>query len=190
MIGSGAVASYFCSLKTSTLTFPTHPSVALSVPLAFFGLSGAFFSALANLPAFDDEERPGELDVRRLVGFLTFLVTASNVLGAAGLRIMPSAEGRAVLAAEDDLAAAAVDEAAPPALERFDEETPLLRPAPIEGEGELKEVGPGVGSLVDLRIGMLIRERSFWVLGAILFFVVGPVRSKRGHRSPPAGRRC
>jgi hypothetical protein len=182
VIGSGAVASYFSSLKTSTLTFPTHPSIALGVPLAFFGLSGAFLSALANLPTFDDRERPGELDARKLAAFLAVLVTVSNVLGAAGLRVMPSAEGRAVLAAENDLAAAAaaaVDGSAetvcPVAVERCDEETALLRPPSAVEGGEGKAAGQAAGHLVDLPFSALIRERSFWVLGAVLFFVVGPV---------------
>lgn len=163
LIGSGTVASYFCSLKTSSLNFPSHPSIALGVPLAFFGLSGAFLSAVAGGRAFDDGD--GELDARKFAAFLTALVSGWNLFAAVGLRIMPSREAEELLREEDALADGAAREHA--VVE--DEETPLLDRVE-EGKDE------GVGPLVDLPIGKLLRERSFWVLGAVLFLVIGPVR--------------
>jgi hypothetical protein len=164
LIGSGTVSSYFCSLKTSTLNFPSHPSVALGVPLAFFGLSGAFLSAIAGGSAFDDGA--DELDAKKFATFLTVLVSGWNVFSAAGLRVMPSREGEEMLREEDALANGAVREA--DVVE--DEETPLL-----ERVEEGKEAG--VGQLVDLSVDRLVREKSFWVLGLVLFSIVGPVRT-------------
>lgn len=94
----GTVAAYFASLNTSTLTFPSHPSIAIGTPLALFGLSSFFLSSIASLKIFDDGD--AELNVVAFTGALIVVVGGWNVVAAVGMKVMPDREEMLILEEE------------------------------------------------------------------------------------------
>lgn len=170
-IGSGTISAYFAALNTSTLTFPTHPSIAIGAPLALFGLSSFFLSTVASSPTFTDAD--GELDVIPFVWMLIVLVGGANLLGVVGLKVMPDRENMLVLEEEEriaelpeygeqqDLEDAALGQSETAA--NPDEETPLL-----SGSKRLER------GTMDLPLGHLLKERSFWTMGLAMALMVGP----------------
>ncbi|KAL7411185.1 major facilitator superfamily domain-containing protein [Mrakia frigida] len=178
-IGMGTVASYFASLNTSTLTFPSHPSIAIGTPLALFGLSSFFLSSIASLKIFDDGD--AELNVVAFTGALIGLVGGWNVVAAVGMKVMPDREGMLILEEEERIAELPET---PPSLSqvqrmldeeeeggagggvglRDDESTPLL----------VRQKLKLVRGTTDLSLSHLMREKTFWGLGAAMFLIVGP----------------
>lgn len=166
-------------MKASTLNFPSHPSLAIAIPLSAFGLSSAFLAALSSLDVFTDSERQGELDARTFSASLVFIVGGWNLFAAAGLRVMPSRDAAVILEEEEAVARIPVGapetpiyphrENQPNGLSSIvDEETPLMG-------GKKMERGS-----MDLSLIGLLRDRSFWSLGLAMFLIIGPVRGRCG----------
>lgn len=165
LVGCGTVGSYFSSLNTSTLTFPTHPSIAIGAPLALFGLSSFFLSSVASLAIFDDGD--GELDVVAFCATMIALVGGCNLLAAAGMKVMPDREGMLVLQEEERVAEMPDSPPTMSGVQRImdeeswdgghgeDERSPLLlRQKLIQARGT-----------TDLSVKHLFREQTFWGLG-------------------------
>jgi hypothetical protein len=166
-IGAGSISAYFSSLKASTLNFPSHPSLAIAIPLSCFGLSSAFLAALSSSDIFTDAERPGELDGRAFCAALVLIVGGWNLFAAAGLKVMPDREENTILQAESAVARLAVDgepvEVYPAGTTAVDEEMPLLG-------GKKMERGS-----TDLGLLDLLKTKDFWCLGIAMFLIIGPV---------------
>ncbi|PWN43488.1 MFS general substrate transporter [Ceraceosorus guamensis] len=81
LVGAGVAASFFASLRAATHYFPSHPSLALSIPSTLFSLSSLFLTQLADLPAFKDAST-GDLSAPSFLGFLGALLAVVNVFGA------------------------------------------------------------------------------------------------------------
>lgn len=168
LVGCGTVSSYFSSLNTSTLTFPTHPSIAIGAPLALFGLSSFFLSSIASLSIFDDGD--GELDIVAFCATMIALVGGWNLVAAAGMKVMPGREGMLVLKEEERVAEMPDSPPTMSGVQRImdeenweghgglgeeDERSPLLlRQKLIQARGT-----------TDLSLRHLFREKTFWGLG-------------------------
>ncbi|CEH15531.1 TRANSPORTER MCH1-RELATED [Ceraceosorus bombacis] len=81
LVGAGVAASFFASLRAATHYFPSHPSLALSIPSTLFSLSSLFLTQLADLPVFKDAST-GDLSAPSFLGFLGALLAVVNVFGA------------------------------------------------------------------------------------------------------------
>ncbi|CED82078.1 Predicted E3 ubiquitin ligase [Phaffia rhodozyma] len=162
-IGLGTVSSYFCSLTTSSLTFPSHPSLALGCPLALFGLSAWAISESAGWAIFGDPT--DELDVGKFSLALLLTVGGWNAFAAFGMKVMP--HRHEVEFIRDEVARADPDWVREGGADgTIDEETPLLMGS--------RSLGRARGT-VDLTFKHLMSERSFWILGMSMFLMIGPM---------------
>lgn len=96
LVGMAAVGSYFAALTTASLSFPHHPTVALSLPLAAIGLSSLFLSSIARAEVFkaltDNKNESVELEPVKYLSFLAILVPSVNIFSSIFMRILPSVE--------------------------------------------------------------------------------------------------
>lgn len=104
---------------------------------------------------------------------LIVLVGGANLLGVVGLKVMPDRENMLVLEEEEriaelpeygeqqDLEDAALGQSETAA--NPDEETPLLSSSKRLERGTM-----------DLPLGHLLKERSFWTMGLAMALMVGP----------------
>ncbi|RSH83997.1 putative monocarboxylate transporter mch1 [Saitozyma podzolica] len=86
-VGAATVGSYFACLTCASLSFPSHPTLSLSVPLSLIGLSSLVISSFSNLPAFLTPSR--ELDPKRFLLFLGIFSPAINLWSALFMKIIP-----------------------------------------------------------------------------------------------------
>lgn len=93
LVGAAAIGSYFSALTTATLNFPKYPTLALSIPLSFLGLSSLFISSLGRLSWFQDdlkgEEQGKELNPVKFLAFLGIIVPIVNLFAAMFLIVIP-----------------------------------------------------------------------------------------------------
>lgn len=93
LVGAAAIGSYFSALTTATLNFPKFPTLALSIPLSFLGLSSLFISSLGRLSSFQDElkgdEQGKELNPVKFLCFLGIIVPVVNLFAALFLIVIP-----------------------------------------------------------------------------------------------------
>lgn len=93
LVGAAAIGSYFSALTTATLNFPKFPTLALSIPLSFLGLSSLFISSLGRLPLFQDdlkgEEQGKELNPVKFLAFLGVIIPLVNLFAAMFLIVIP-----------------------------------------------------------------------------------------------------
>jgi hypothetical protein len=93
LVGAAAIGSYFSALTTATLNFPKFPTLALSIPLSFLGLSSLFISSLGRLPWFQDEakgdEQGKELNPVKFLAFLGVVIPIVNLFAAMFLIVIP-----------------------------------------------------------------------------------------------------
>jgi hypothetical protein len=95
LVGAAAIGSYFSALTTATLNFPKFPTLALSIPLSFLGLSSLFISSLGRLPWFQDDlqgpEQGKELNPVKFLRFIGIIVPIVNLFAGTFLIVIPPA---------------------------------------------------------------------------------------------------
>lgn len=92
LVGAAAIGSYFSALTTATLNFPKFPTLALSIPLSFLGLSSLFISSLGRLSWFQDAlgpEQGKELNPVKFLRFIGVVVPIVNLFAGTFLIVIP-----------------------------------------------------------------------------------------------------
>lgn len=93
LVGAAAIGSYFSALTTATLNFPKFPTLALSIPLSFLGLSSLFLSSLGRIPWFQDslpdDENTKELNPVKFLRMLGIMIPLVNIFAAMFLIVIP-----------------------------------------------------------------------------------------------------
>lgn len=176
-VGAATVGSYFAALTTASLSFPAHPTLSLSVPLSFMGLSSLFLSSFSNLSTFEDDN--GELNVVKYLGFLGTLSLCVNLFSSVFMRILPpkqdemddaqgwDSDSEYEAYGHDSLTIADLASSL-----HLDERTPLL----IGGiEAARKDVeAEQHGQDVRWTVWKLVNNPGFWAFGLVITFCIGP----------------
>lgn len=176
-VGAATVGSYFAALTTASLSFPSHPTLSLSVPLSFMGLSSLFLSSFSNLSTFEDSD--GELNVTKYLTFLGALCLCVNLFSAVFMRVIPPKLNEVDVAqgwdsdseyegyGRDSLTVADLSSSL-----HLDERTPLL----IGGiEAARKDIeAEQQGRDVRWTAWKLMNNPGFWAFGLVITFCIGP----------------
>ncbi|KIR53778.1 hypothetical protein I315_03904 [Cryptococcus gattii Ru294] len=200
LVGAATVGSYFACLTCASLSFPTHPTLSLSVPLSLMGLSSLALSSFSSLRIFISPST-GDLDPVKFLFFLGLLSPSVNLFGALFMRII---QPTAPPPLEQDMQTTAQDdEGTGPNLPidqflHLSEHSPLLiggpeaaRPALEETYGAIRNgdevedaskpdhlhhidgaTWPGAGQW---GVRDLIADwQGFWIFGILVALVIGP----------------
>lgn len=93
LVGAAAIGSYFSALTTATLNFPKFPTLALSIPLSFLGLSSLFLSSLGRITWFQDklsgDDQTKELNPVKFLRMLGTMIPLVNLFAAVFLIVIP-----------------------------------------------------------------------------------------------------
>ncbi|ODN73718.1 hypothetical protein L202_07258 [Cryptococcus amylolentus CBS 6039] len=183
LVGAATVGSYFACLTCASLSFPSHPTLSLSLPLSLIGLSSLAISSFSTLPTFLSP-KTHDLDPVKFLFFLGILSPAVNLFGFAFLRIVPPALPDKSLHthlpgdAPDSNSDSDADQ--DPALDplsaslNLSEHTPLLIGGPRSALEEIEE-DQAQGRDVAWGVRELICDwKGFWVFGVLCALVVGP----------------
>ncbi|WWD06342.1 hypothetical protein V865_004432 [Kwoniella europaea PYCC6329] len=189
LVGAATVGSYFAALTCASLSFPSHPTLALSLPLSLIGLSALVLSSFSSLPIFQAEGST-DLDPARFLAFLGILTPSINVFGWLCMKVIPQPElfGEIKLPedvesrqhADDDDEHSTSDHGSDLGemsesigqLLRLDERTPMLIGG-IEAaweEVEMMEQGKDSWTAKDL----VLDYKGFWIFGLLLALIIGP----------------
>ena len=188
-------------LMQASLSFPSYPTLSLSLPLSLVGLSSLFLSVFSTLKAFQSPIEPGssqtDLDAVKFLTFLGILCPVIDLFGSIFMRVIPPPislllkEPKVHMLGEEPTSDDESDEEINEEAERYlamsqslnlDERTPLL----IGGiEAALEEVDDmEKGKDINWTVGRLIRDwEGFWVFGLTLAMAIGPVGRSSLHRS-------
>ncbi|ODN86849.1 hypothetical protein L198_07214 [Cryptococcus wingfieldii CBS 7118] len=181
LVGAATVGSYFACLTCASLSFPSHPTLSLSLPLSLIGLSSLAISSFSTLPTFLSPETH-DLDPVKFLFFLGVLSPAVNLFGFAFLRIVPPASPHKSLHTHlpGDAPDSDADSDQDPSLDplsaslNLSEHTPLLIGGPRSALDEIEE-DQARGRDVAWGLRELIRDwKGFWVFGVLCALVVGP----------------
>ena len=145
LAGTATSASYFAAVSTSAKSFPRYGGLAIGVPCAVFAISPLVLSRIASWAFVIDGENSDELDVVAFLAFLSAALFTVNLLGAVGLRVIPPDEPAPGLSPSSADAT----------------ETSVLLPAVVKPDAPQT-------------IRALVRDPTFWSLGAVLLLVTGP----------------
>ncbi|KAE8541326.1 hypothetical protein D1P53_002685 [Cryptococcus gattii VGV] len=199
LVGAATVGSYFACLTCASLSFPTHPTLSLSVPLSLMGLSSLALSSFSSLRIFISPST-GDLDPVKFLFFLGLLSPSVNLFGALFMRIIPPTTPPPL---EQDIQTTAQDEGTGPNLPidqflHLSEHSPLLiggpeaaRPALEETYASIRDgdevedtskpdhlhhvdgaTWPGAGQW---GVRDLIADwQGFWIFGILVALVIGP----------------
>nr|XP_018266146.1 uncharacterized protein I303_00115 [Kwoniella dejecticola CBS 10117]OBR88304.1 hypothetical protein I303_00115 [Kwoniella dejecticola CBS 10117] len=172
LVGAATVGSYFACLTCSSLSFPSHPTLALSLPLSLIGLSALVLSSFSALPIFS-LKHSRELDAAKFLFFLGILSPAVNLFGSLFMKVIPQPElfGDIKLPEDAENDMGEMSESIGQLL-RLDERTPMLIGG-IEAaweEIEAMESGKDSYTAKDL----LKDYQGFWSFGIFLALIIGP----------------
>ncbi|EJT50349.1 transporter [Trichosporon asahii var. asahii CBS 2479] len=177
-VGAATVGSYFAALTTASLSFPAHPTLSLSVPLSFMGLSSLFLSSFSNLSTFEDDN--GELNVVKYLTFLGTLSLCVNLFSSVFMRILPPKQDEMDDAQgwdsdseyEGNYGGDSLTIADLASSLHLDERAPLL----IGGiEAARKDVeAEQHGRDVRWTVWKLVHNPGFWAFGMVITFCIGP----------------
>ncbi|WVW81265.1 hypothetical protein I302_103256 [Kwoniella bestiolae CBS 10118] len=187
LVGAATVGSYFACLTCASLSFPTHPTLALSLPLSLIGLSALVLSSFSSLSMFS-EESTTDLDPARFLAFLGILTPSINIFGWIFMKVIPQPELFGEIKLPEDIESRSFqpdeeDEDEDEGdmgemsesigqLLRLDERTPMLIggiPAAWE-EVEMMEQGKDNWTARDL----VLDYKGFWAFGLLLALIIGP----------------
>ncbi|KLT41697.1 MFS general substrate transporter [Cutaneotrichosporon oleaginosum] len=173
LVGAATVGSYFAALTTASLSFPSHPTLSLSLPLACMGLSSLFLSSFSSIPVF---QVGGELDPVRYLTFLGLLSAAVNLFAAVFMRVIPPdppvLHDDVDTDSEDGWDHAYNDYADLSASLHLDERSPLLIGGPEAAREDVEAQELGKASRWTA-LGLL-RNPGFWAFGAVMTGCIGP----------------
>lgn len=181
-IGAATVGSYFAALTTASLSFPSHPTLSLSLPLSLIGLSSLFLSSFSNLPVFIDSE-DGEIDATKYIAFLGCLAVSVNLFGSVFMRvtlpesIFADSDSESDYDSDDSEAdhyTAGLSSIADLSQSlHLDEHTPLLIGGPEAAREDLEAELAGKDVHRWTVVGLLHNE-GFWAFGLIIAGCIGP----------------
>ncbi|RXK42690.1 hypothetical protein M231_00246 [Tremella mesenterica] len=169
-VGAATVGSYFACLTCASLSFPSHPTLSLSVPLSLLGLSSLVLSSFSSLPIFSSSS---ELDPRKFLIFLGILSPSVNLFAALFMRVIPpsiSSPNSPNLGPTSPLMQSFHGEFLSQSL-HLDERTPLLIGGPDAALQEIEEVGREIKWTA---WGLFKDWEGFWVFGLVLALCIGP----------------
>ncbi|OCF41051.1 hypothetical protein I317_05162 [Kwoniella heveanensis CBS 569] len=184
LVGAATVGSYFACLTCSSLSFPSHPTLSLSLPLSMIGLSALVLSSFSSLRAFQASGST-DLDPAKFILFLGILSPCVNIFGSLFMKVIPQPElfGEIKLPINDDEQADDYDDDDDDVdvgemsesigqLLRLDERTPML----IGGiEAAWEEVEAMEQGKDNWGVKELLQDyQGFWVFGILLALVIGP----------------
>ncbi|WVQ72215.1 hypothetical protein IAR50_001762 [Cryptococcus sp. DSM 104548] len=175
LVGAATVGAYFACLTCASLSFPTHPTLSLSLPLSLIGLSSLAISSFSTLPTFLSP-KTHDLDPVKFLFFLGVLSPAVNFFGFAFLRIVPPALPENSLHSQLPGEETNEDEQNDPlsASLNLSEHTPLLIGGPRSALDEIEE-DQAEGKDVTWGVKELICDwKGFWIFGILCALVVGP----------------
>lgn len=169
----------------ASLSFPSHPTLSLSVPLSILSLSSLVLSSFSSLPAFIDRspESYGELDAIKFLTFLGIACAAVNVFASIFMRILDTPIQ--LLDSEEQDDEDEFDEDGEPRspvsqLLNLDEHTPLIIGGPNAAREDAEAVVRGKERWTAKRlVGDL---GGFWAFGLLLALCIGPVSVQRTYR--------
>ncbi|WRT63169.1 uncharacterized protein IL334_000072 [Kwoniella shivajii] len=185
LVGAATIGSYFACLTCASLSFPSHPTLALSLPLSLVGLSALVLSSFSSLPIFQAKGTT-DLDPARFLFFLGILSPCINIFGSLFMKVIPQPElfGEIRLPEgqqdEDDIDSSELGgdgdmgemSESIGQLLRLDERTPMLIGG-IEAaweEIEAMEQGKDIWTAKDL-----VKDyQGFWIFGLLLALIIGP----------------
>ncbi|EAL23140.1 hypothetical protein CNBA4850 [Cryptococcus deneoformans B-3501A] len=198
LVGAATVGSYFACLTCASLSFPTHPTLSLSLPLSLIGLSSLALSSFSSLRIFISPST-GDLDPVKFLFFLGLLSPGVNLFGALFMRIIQPTTPPLL---EQDVHFPGQDEDTEPGspISQFlhlSEHTPLLiggpeaaRPALEQSYASIRDgdeaedsskpshlsnvnnTGPEAGQW---GVWDLIADwQGFWIFGILVALVIGP----------------
>lgn len=153
--------------KAASLSFPSHPTLALSFPLTCVGFSSLFISSFSNLAIFR-EAQTNEVDAHKYIVFLGILIPAINLFGAMFMRILPPAP---IQLLDDPI----LDPPESPLGQRLhlDEHTPLLIGGPAAALEDIEAIEDGTKEQWTT-MRLLKDVGGFWSFGVILALCIGP----------------
>ncbi|WVR03076.1 hypothetical protein IAU60_000065 [Kwoniella sp. DSM 27419] len=193
MVGAATVGSYFACLTCASLSFPSHPTLSLSLPLSLIGLSALILSSFSSLRYFaSSSPASSDIDPAKFILFLGILSPCVNLFGALFMRVIPQPElfgeiklpmgegdhehdeeGAGDMSEDEDceIDVAEMSESIGQLL-RLDERTPML----IGGiEAAWEEVEALEQGKEDWTVNRLLRDwQGFWLFGILLALIIGP----------------
>ncbi|WWC90200.1 uncharacterized protein L201_005133 [Kwoniella dendrophila CBS 6074] len=92
LVGAATVGSYFACLTCASLSFPSHPTLALSLPLSLIGLSALVLSSFSTLSFFTSSTNSPDLDSAKFLFFLGILSPSINLFGSLAMKVIPQPE--------------------------------------------------------------------------------------------------
>ncbi len=145
------------SSPPASLSFPSHPTIALSIPLSLIGLSSLFLSSFSYLPTFltPSSSPTHELNATKFLIFLGIFSPTINLFSALFMRVLPPRPAGVKLV-------------------NVDERTPLLVEGPEAAREEVEEMERGK-EVSWTAWGLLKDWDGFWAFGVLLAFCIGPV---------------
>jgi len=171
--------------RTASLSFPTHPTLSLSLPLSLVGLSSLFLSSFSTLSIFQSPPPDSDLDPVKFLTFLGVLCPLINLFGSMFMRVLPQTTPSPKVRLREDGESVHTDdsESIDDEAERYltmsqslhlDERTPVLIGGIEAAWEEVEEMEKGHD--VNWTVGRLIRDwEGFWAFGLILALCIGPV---------------
>nr|XP_019014016.1 uncharacterized protein I206_00093 [Kwoniella pini CBS 10737]OCF52797.1 hypothetical protein I206_00093 [Kwoniella pini CBS 10737] len=177
LVGAATVGSYFACLTCSSLSFPSHPTLALSLPLSLIGLSALVLSSFSALPIFL-LKHSRELDAAKFLFFLGILSPAINLFGSLFMKVIPQPELFGELKLPDDPESGHGEHAHIKMSEsigqllRLDERTPMLIGGIEAAWEEIEAMESGKDSYTAR--DLLKDYQGFWSFGIFLALIIGP----------------
>ncbi|KAK8844774.1 hypothetical protein IAR55_006624 [Kwoniella newhampshirensis] len=171
LIGAAMVGSYFAALTCASLSFPTFPTLSLSLPLSLIGLSPLFLTSLSSFPVFMSGT---DLNPAKFLYFLGFLSPAINLFAFLFMRVIPQPlpdVHKSALQASGELGDGEEEPSSPIGqLLHLDEHTPLLIGGPEAAREDVEE-----GKNDNWGLNELVADwQGFWLFGVLLALVIGP----------------
>jgi hypothetical protein len=161
----------------ASLSFPSHPTLSLSVPLSLISLSSLVLSSFSSLNVF--QSLSGDLDPIKFLIFLGILSLSLNLLSALFLRILPQSIALPTQSEQDELDDDDEHRSPTSHLLHLDEHTPLIIGGPEAAREDAEAIVRGKERWTVGRL--LVDWGGFWGFGILLALCIGPASL-----SPPA----
>lgn len=184
LIGGATVGSYFAALtcgklsplslnlhanNPASLSFPSHPTLSLSVPLSLISLSSLVLSSFSSLNIF--QSSTGDLNPISFLTFLGILSLTLNLFSALFLRILPTPIALPLETPEVDEEESLMSPTSQ--LLHLDEHTPLIIGGPEAAREDAEEIVRGKERWTVGRL--MVDWGGFWGFGILLALCIGPV---------------
>lgn len=159
-------------IRLASLSFPSHPTISLSIPLSLISLSSLVLSSFSSLRMF--QSPIGELDPVRYMTFLGLLSLSLNIFSSLFMRILPQRIALPISSDEVDDEDEEEGLRSPTSqLLHLDEHTPLIIGGPEAAREDAVAIVRGKERWTVSRL--LVDWGGFWSFGILLALCIGPV---------------